>query len=327
MDNKPINILVTGVGGDIGMGIIRCLMDIKYHSILVGCDTNKYAAGRYYAEHFYIAPKASEKKAYIDFLLHKCQLHKIDIVIPSSEQEIKVINEYRKVFNDRKIIVLINDQRIVDTFLDKYKTIRFFEEKSIHFPRTYLMDNYNNEFEFPFIVKMKETAGSKGVFTVRDINDWEYIRKKYPDSIVQEIIGDIDAEYTIGIFSNGTETFNIAFQRYLGFGSLSRQVILVKDQKIDQLATKIAEAINLKGSINVQVRKDKNGNYIPFEINPRLSSTIYFRHFFGFEDLKWWIDMLFDRPIKYSPKFSKGVGVRTLSEVFFDLKREEFENE
>ena len=43
---KKMNILVTGVGGDIGQGIIKCLREINYHNIIVGCDIDKYAAGK-----------------------------------------------------------------------------------------------------------------------------------------------------------------------------------------------------------------------------------------------------------------------------------------
>ena len=67
------------------------------------------------------------------------------------------------------------------------------------------------------------------------------------------------------------------------------------------------------------MRKTKRG-FIPFEINPRLSSTVYFRHFFGFKDVEWWIDMHEGNQIKYTLKYDKGIGVRTINETFFDLK-------
>ena len=48
----------------------------------------------------------------------------------------------------------------------------------------------------------------------------------------------------------------------------------------------LADKINLDGSINVQLRLTKKGPVV-FEINPRFSSTVLFRHMFGFKDLEW----------------------------------------
>ena len=48
----------------------------------------------------------------------------------------------------------------------------------------------------------------------------------------------------------------------------------------------IADKINLSGSINIQLRK-KGERVAIFEINPRFSSTVKFRHMMGFEDVIW----------------------------------------
>jgi len=324
--SKKIRILVTGIGGDIGIGIIQYLKEIKYHLLLIGCDTNNYPASKNDVDHFLNAPNAAEKEKYLDFILKVCQKYRIDLIVPSSEKEIKVFNEQRDIFTNNNIELLINNAFIINTFMDKYKTIQFFKNNDIPYPKTYLMNNYNGELKFPYVLKLKETAGSKGIFIVNDKLDLNYYKSKYRDALVQEIVGDIDNEYTIGIFSDGIKTHQIAFQRYLGFGSLSRYVKIIHDDKIDQLAKKISELVKLKGSINIQVRKNKEGSYIPFEINPRLSSTLAFRHYFGFEDLKWWIELVYGNKIQYIPRYKEGIGVKTLSEVYFDLE-EEFENE
>jgi carbamoyl-phosphate synthase large subunit len=323
MNNKTVKILVTGIGGDIGMGIIRCLQEIKYHSFLLGCDINKYPAGKNFVDDFFIAPSALYKENYIISIMDMCKKHNINFLIPSTEQEIKVIDENRNLFKAFNINILINNKYIIDTFMDKDKTIEFFNNNGFLYPRTYSINEYKGELKYPFIMKLKETRGGKGVFIINDKLDFEYYKSRYENSIIQEIIGNIDEEYTIGVFSDGSKTYNIAFRRYLGFGSLSRYVELIKDNHIDLLANNISNATKLIGCFNIQVRKDKSGNYIPFEINPRLSSTIYFRNFFGFTDLKWWLDLYLGNEIKYTLKYSKGIGIRTLNEVFFELEQSE----
>jgi carbamoyl-phosphate synthase large subunit len=204
--------------------------------------------------------------------------------------------------------------------MDKLKTINFFSKNGIKHPRTYDVKEFRDQLTYPFLLKDKFTQGSKGVVKIEDHDDFVYFRKKYPNSIVQEIIGQNSEEFTIGVFSDGNKAYSIAFQRELGYGSLSKFVKKVSDPKIDELAKTVAKLIDLKGSINIQVRKNDQAEYLPFEINPRLSSTLAFRHYFGFEDLKWWIDFLYGSPIRYSPKYSKGIGIKTVSEVYFDME-------
>lgn len=321
MINKKINILVTGIGGDIGIGITKILNEIKYHNTLVGCDTNKYPANKLNVHYFYSAPSAYNKKQYLNFIKEICSIHDINLIIPSSEIEIKTLSE-NIFFIEEKIKILINNDQIINIFMDKLKTIEFFRANKIMHPKTYDIKNYNNQLEYPFLLKDKFTQGSKGVVKIEDIDDFNYYKKKYPNSIIQEIIGNDRNEFTIGVFSDGNKVYSIAFQRELGYGSLSKFVKRISDSKIEDLTKRIASIINLKGSINIQVRKNDNGEYIPFEINPRLSSTLAFRHYFGFKDLKWWIDFLYGSSLDYEPKYYNGIGVKTVSEVYFDLEED-----
>ncbi|RXI47036.1 hypothetical protein DP130_10310 [Clostridium tetani] len=313
------NILVTGIGGDIGQGIIKCLIDVNYASNLYGCDLDKYAAGQKLVKDFFLAPRVDVEEKYIEFLKKIIEEKNIEYIVPSTEAEIKLLGKYRnsKVFKD--VNILINNQLILDTFLDKYKTITFFYENKIMCPKTYLIQEFTEQLPFPVILKLREGAGRKGFFIVNNKDDLTYFKRNYKKTIIQEIVGDIDHEYTIGVFSDGKKVNSIGFRRYLGYGSLSKYVEIENDTKIQELAEKIASITNLKGSINIQARKVK-GDYIPFEINPRLSSTLYFRNYFGFQDLKWWIDINENIEVEYKPRYSKGIGIKTVGEVFFELE-------
>lgn len=312
-------ILVTGVGGDIGQGIIKCLKELDYDDKIIGCDIDNYAAGKVLVDVFINSPRATEEDIYIQFIKRIVENNNIRYIIPSSEPEIKVFNKYRRYFEEKNIKLLINNEFIINTFLDKYKTSKFFMENNLPYPRTYPITEFKNQLSFPVVLKLKESAGSKGVFLIHDNDELKYFRKRYNDCIIQEYIGNVDNEYTIGVFSDGENIHSIAFRRYLGLGSLSRYVELINDTKIKELAEEIATITKLRGSINIQVRKEKE-KYVVFEINPRISSTVYFRHYFGFEDIKWWVDIMDKKPIEYTPKYTKGIGVKTLGEVFFDLE-------
>ncbi len=312
------NILITGVGGDIGQGIIKCIKDEYKYNLIVGIDIDLYAAGGKEVDIFLKAPKVKNEIEYEEFILKVCKDYKITHIIPSTELEINFFNENISKFD--QINILINKSNIINIFMDKYKTVEFFRENNIPFPKTFDIYEYKDELEFPLIVKSKDTRGSKGVYLINNNIELEDIKRKIKDGIVQEYIGNEEDEYTMGVFSDGKNIYSIAFKRVLGLGSLSRFVELVIDEELSNLALNISKSAQLKGSINVQLRKHK-GKYIPFEINPRLSSTVAFRHRFGFKDVIWWLNIIGkDNEINYKPKYKNGIGVKTVGEVFFEME-------
>ena len=318
--SKSISILVTGVGGDIGQSVLKCLKDSHYNLYLIGCDVDYYAGGQEYVDLFYQAPYASQTKEYLNFIINIINKNKCDYIIPTTEQEIEFYDANRTYFEINEIKVLINNPFIINTFSNKYKTICFLKKHNFLYPETYKFSEFNNELEFPVIIKKEIGSGGKGIHICHNEDELNHFKSIcLDDEIVQKIIGNPDEEYTIGIFSDGSSVYSIAFRRYLDYGGRTKVAELIKDDKIDLLARNLARACKLIGSINLQVRKTENG-FVTFEINPRLSSTVYFRHFFGFRDVEWWLNVYEGYPIEFIPKYNKGIAVRTFDEIFIGLE-------
>ena len=111
----------------------------------------------------------------------------------------------------------------------------------------------------------------------------------------------------------------IIFRRILRAG-FSYRVTLCKDLEIEELVRKVADLFSLEGFINVQLMKKNNKLYI-FEINPRISGTVRFRHMLGFKDVLWWLNMLDGKTIEqYKCPYDTAIGVRELNEKFLVLK-------
>ena len=323
-NSKQLCVLVTGVGGDIGACIIRCLKDSGYRLKLVGCDTNFYAAGKGEIDSFSKVPKVVNEEDYLSFIKDIVEEHNVKYILPTTEPEITLFNRKREYFRKDRVTLLINNPFIIDTFSDKYETINFLKKHKLPHPATFLLEEYDGQLGFPLVIKPRRGYGSwgymkyTGVMIIKNKREFDFHKENLTDVVVQEYIGNEDEEYTVGIFSDGANIYSICFHRYLGFGSMSIFAQLVHDNKIKHLTEAIAKASQLEGPINIQLRKTERG-YVPFEINPRLSSTVYFRHYFGFQDAKWWLDLKEGRPIEYKPKYKEGVGVRTVGEVFFEM--------
>ena len=106
--------------------------------------------------------------------------------------------------------------------------------------------------------------------------------------MAQEYFDDKYDEYTCCVIKLDTFISTIILKRKLNNG-ITYYAEVIKNNKIQKAIKKIAEKINLNGSINIQLKIYKNKISI-FEINPRLSSTVMMRHMLGFKDCVWWVE-------------------------------------
>jgi carbamoyl-phosphate synthase large subunit len=316
-----LNILVSAVGGDLGQSVIKCLRDSGYHPYILGCDMNPYAGGRADVDEFFPAPPVKDKQQYTNFLLRIIREKKINYVFLLADVEIIFFNENRESFRETNAIFVVSEKHIIDTFMDKYKTVEFFKEKGIPYPRTWMPSQYDNQVGFPLILKKRRGSGSQRLFQVNDKDELQFYLKRHNDMIIQEYLPGEDNEYTAGLFRDGDTIHTITFKRTLAPGGFSQQVGLVSDEAAAGFSRKIATVLDFKGSLNVQFRHTDQG-CIPFEINPRFSSTVYFRHRFGFKDVLWCLDLYEGRAVSYTPVFTGGIGVKKFSEAFFDMEKE-----
>ena len=314
-----IKVLVSAVGGDIGTSVAKILYESGKH--VTGCDIKDNPTGRQFIDDFFISPPAKLGTQFVKWALSICIEQNISLFIPINEIEIAAVSSESSQFDKYGIKVLIIASPFVEIFLDKYKTERFLrEEVRLKTPKSFLLSEFENQLSFPLIAKPRSGRGGHGNCRIDDEFDLRYAQRKFKDGnyIIQEYIGEPDQEYTTAIFSNRKLASSITFRRQLGFGGLSSEVELVSDPEMESNAATLASAINLYGSINVQSRK-MNGKHYIFEINPRISSTALFRHFFGFKDVLWWCESLTGTDYTYTKNFKSGIGKRLLNEVYFNL--------
>lgn len=162
------------------------------------------------------------------------------------------------------------------------------------FPETFLAKDIKTIDSFPVILKSKTGSGSKDIHKINTMDEFLfYTRNDREDYVVQELITDENGEYTCGLYrSSKGEIRSLILKREL-LGGYSGYGEVVENSDITNLLEKLAVKLNLVGSINVQLRMTKNLPKV-FEINPRFSSTVFYRHLFGFDDLIWSIEDCFE---------------------------------
>lgn len=310
--NSPYRILITGVSGDIGYSCVRALSQEDCY-LLYGIDISPLCPVTNLLDSFTLVPPVTSN-LYLQKIFSLIDLYNIDIILPTSEAEILFFNKNRQYFKNTKCSLAINNKNIIDCFSNKYETAIFIKKLGFNAPSTYGLKDFHFEIPFPLIVKPMHGSGSSHVYLIHDKQEFDRINTDKTPYLVQEYLPGEDQEYTSTIFSDGTTTTSITFRRILKNG-ISHFVELVDSPDIKAMGKKIASAIQLYGSINIQTRK-VNGEHFVFEINPRLSSTIFFRNMVGFKDAHWWIQTLLGNKIpSFSLTRSSFRGLRYLTEV------------
>jgi len=316
MDKKVI--LVTAVAGDIGSSYVDSAYGEEF--TLLGCDMEHLVCPNGQIERFFRVPPAERTEDYFTAIADIKEKAHVDVIVPISEAEIRAFHENRNIWSTWKAKVLINNETILDNFLDKYKTVQYLNSIGIKTPQTYWLRDFNGQLPYPLVMKTATGWGSKGIVIAESDLDIEYYKRKDDGTyLVQERVGSINEEYTVGVFSDGKTTASITFKRKLDYG-WSKEVIYVESGKMDKLAQRIAERTGLVGSINIQSRLS-DGEFIPFEINPRFSGTLPFRKKFGFADCLWWPRVILGGGYTYSRQYKSGKGVRYFTECFVEKER------
>lgn len=308
-------ILVTAIGGDVGHSILKCLTNES--DILIGCDIDSHPVGLDAVNEFFSSLPAKNED-YIPQLLNKCKIYNVTHLIPVNEHEIEEIIKHLDKFEKHNVKVLINKKEIVDACLDKYITAERLAELGLDVPEYYTVENFVPDGR-KYIVKFRKSCGSKLLTIITTQKELDRISSSVTEPlIIQEYIDASDQEYTVGVFSDGNEIRVITFQRRLQ-GGYTKFVKLVEDSTITRDAIIAAQGLGLVGSFNIQLRKSANKNYI-FEINPRISGTVNFRHLLGFKDVRWWLDILDSKETTpYVNEYKSAIGIREMNEKFLLL--------
>lgn len=272
------NVLVTGCGGDIGIALGRILRDAQVAERIYGCDILDEHPGRIFFDECMLMERADSPN-YFQRLMDLVVQNDINLVIPAAEPELRVITENN--FYGKPDLFLTANIEAMRIGFDKYATIEML--KNIGLPHPWTVDaSKSMPVSYPCVWKSRTGCGSKLIRVLQSPMDIF----ESNNGIYQEFIPDDEGEYTCGVYCNGNDEIRtVIFKRKLR-GGLTGSGEVVDNKAVKKILIDIAKAVELKGSINVQLRLKAGVPYV-FEINPRFSSTVMFRHKLGFKDLLW----------------------------------------
>ncbi|TAK90623.1 MAG: ATP-grasp domain-containing protein [Burkholderiaceae bacterium] len=278
-------ILITGIGGDISQSVAAIVRENRPTCHLVGADIHQQHGGSLFVDTQFTLPMANDP-GYVAALQRLIAMESIDTVIPMTEPELSVIGARIEKFSGVKWI--FPGKEVVSECVDKLATAEMLERIGIRGPWT-MPVSAGMPDAYPCILKSRLGSGSRAVFIVRDEEEAAYVVKRHPDSIFQELLNPPDQEVTCAVYrtcDGRVATLQMLRRLVGGFTGWAK---VINDAQTVVMCETIAHGLDLRGSMNVQLRITDSGPRV-FEINPRFSSTTLMRHQLGFSDVLWALD-------------------------------------
>ena len=316
MKNRK-TVLVTGIGGNVGQGILRNTIVYQKKIRIVGVNTELVTAGTHLCDIVYQVPFAYDE-AYIPTMRRICREEYVDCIIPSTDYETVYLAKHRRTLP----VVATSSCGVNMIFLDKYKTWQKFSAHGIPFAETALPSEYKGMFDSN-IVKPREGRGS------RDIVYEPKNAKKFPDTfVVQKLYRGTELLTAFYVTKSGSLHSMISFSReLLGGMTVKCMVDQTYDKQLLNIIRQIMKHFTIRGSCNIQSMATVDGRVIPFEINSRISGTNSIRSQFGFTDVGWTIDEYLYNKKPKPAHLTFGSAVRIQLDVIYpDVGLEDIKN-
>ncbi|MEI3788306.1 MULTISPECIES: ATP-grasp domain-containing protein [Chryseobacterium] len=307
MENKTV--LVTGIGGNVGQGILRNIIKTQFPIRLVGCNVIDFSAGNHLCDAFYKVPYAMADN-YIDIINFIIEKEKIDLIIPSTDYEVYYLALHKDKLKAQAVVSEVSTSK---KYLDKYLSYEHHKENNLPFAEAYLPKDYIQGTFIDYIVKPREGRGSRGLhINPKDLSGFD---ETY---MVQKLIQG--KEITTAFYVNKNNELHgfINLERTLENGATSECTVNRSfDTELEIILKELVDKNDFVGSANLQSIVDEQGNIIPFEVNCRISGTNSIRSNFGFEDVKYTLEEHLYNILPSKTNIIEGVAVRILMDVIY----------
>lgn len=209
---------------------------------------------------------------FIDALRRLCAELAVDLLVPGVDEELTSISEAADTFD---CDILLPSPDYVRTCLDKLTTHQFLREAKLPTPITQALRATRN-LSGPCILKPRRGRGSRNVSVVQSEHELESrvassgLRRS--DFIIQEFLQG--TEYTVTVVADRNARLRAIVPVRVG---LKRGITLRAETEQNEQVISACAAIHRawpsRGCINVQLMRTDAGAVMPFEINPRISTT------------------------------------------------------
>jgi carbamoyl-phosphate synthase large subunit len=238
------------------------------HTLAV--DVNPLAPAIYHADAHALMPRIDDP-SYLPALRELIAVHDVRLVVPLTDLDQLLLAEHR---DELDAVVLLPDADVIRRTADKYLAHRFFEERGIPSPPSWLREELPDELDFPVLVKARFGFGSRHIYRADDRRELDFfLDYTTVPSFVQRVCPG--AEFSIDVFCDLEGRCLNAIPRTMieSKGGESIKGMTIKDWDLIEFGRSVAEELGIRGPANVQCFRVVDGRHEVTDVNPRFGGA------------------------------------------------------
>jgi len=265
-----MKILFTG-GGGVGNEAIYRFLHKQYDLHFADADPLTISPV-IPAKYRYAIPMANDP-SFISVINKLCDKLSIDLLVPGVDEELLKISQLDNIKS------LLPQHKYIETMLDKFQCAKALEMQGLDYPLTEIasnIDEKSSDIAYPCIVKPRNGRGSKNVNIIHSYKQLQaYLTLtgiKSSEVVVQELL--VGQEYTVLMSADQNMNLKaiVPVKVDMKRGITIRAQSHINDIVINKCHA-VHDAIPAQGCYNIQLIYTNDGRVVPFEINPRVSTT------------------------------------------------------
>jgi carbamoyl-phosphate synthase large subunit len=298
------------------MAAIQSLRYAEEKTKIVAVDMDKLAPGLFLADHAAVVP-AADSPAYISRMLELARKWKVEVIIPTVDEEVEVLSKRVAEFEKEGIHIPIPDSNSVIFARDKLKLPHLATE-GIEVPKTLLIHSTSDidrlfaEVGLPCIMKQRKGRGGRGFSIISsrsDARSW-LEKNRGQEMIIQEKV-DGDLLMVQGL-AKGGELITSTVQRRLavrapGSGTATSAITVEDDTARVKLGA-IVKALSWRGALGVEfIHPPDSGKYYAIDINPRICGQSHLSAVAGVNFPVGLVQLSLGRPLTIGTSYKPGL--------------------
>lgn len=285
-------ILVTAVGSFSAGVVIETYKREGYR--VLGCDIYpaEWVVNSQDVELFFKAPYATCKDEYVAFIRRICEEQKVDYVVPLTDVEVDVFTELED--EELGARVCISGRTAIGFCRDKYRMEQYLKPLGIceTIPGKLLSEIEMDELDetgYPVIVKPCNGRSSQGLRMAENRERMMQVMTECGQDLEHYLVQPKrnGAVVTVDVVREPESGQIVCLPRREllrtpnGAGT---SVYVFRDERLEAQCRKIAEAIGVRGCVNMEfIENEADGSWYFLECNPRFSGGVAFSCMAGYD--------------------------------------------
>jgi carbamoyl-phosphate synthase large subunit len=271
-----LNVLVTAASRRVALikGFQKAISKLGLEGIVITTDMNPLSPGLYVSDKHHFAPLTTDAK-YLDQLEEICRKEEVRALIPTIDDELVIMGDARERFEKLGVKIVISPSRTSEVCNDKLETFRFFSERGIPTPQTWLPGELPEpgKIKFPLFLKPRRGRGSVGTYPLRNARELDFFTGYVKEPLVQQYLEG--PEYTLDTFvdADGRVIAVVPRHRLWVRAGVMDKGCTERRQDLIDIGVRVASELGVVGPANIQVKYSRGKPYV-FEVNPRFSGGI-----------------------------------------------------